>query len=182
MGAVLFLDIAPNLTGYAVGDGSSAPTADAWRFPDFGEDYGALAIHMCEWLNALVERHDVDRVAYESPIPPKRHDRLTTLRRILGLGVVVEAECIRIGERRGRLLPCGEVDNRRIKTMATGDHVAGKKEVAAAVAAAGIPLPRTLELGRHDAADAAAGWVILLSEHDAAAASPWIARFKGTLL
>lgn len=181
MGAVAFFDIAPTLTGYCVGDGDGPPVADAWEFPDFGDDLGALAFHLVEWLRAIVLRYDVDRVAYESPIH-KPHDKLWKLRRIYGLGVVLEYACMVIGNERGRPLPCGETDLRLIKSLTTGDQWADKKLVAAAVAEAGIPLPKTIAEGRHDAADAAGGWVILLSEHDAAAASPWIARFRGTLL
>lgn len=183
MAGALFFDIAPKWTGYCVGDGSKAPVADAWRFPDLGEDYGALACEMEDWVRALAREHDPDFAGYEAPIPPKRHDALHDLRRILGLGVVLEAVCQRIGEERGRPLPCGELDVRKIKSFATGDRWAEKKLVTAAAVEAGIPiLPRTQADGRFDAGDAAVGWVITLHEIDPIAASPWFARFKGTLL
>lgn len=180
-GAILFLDIAPNWTGYCVGDGKSAPVADAWQFPATGDDYGALACHLEDWVRTLVERHEVEICGYESPIL-RRHDTLHTLRRILSLGVMFEAVCQRIGEERGRPLPCKEVDLRIIKNFTTGNQWAEKKDVAAAVTAAGIPLPAAVAQGRHDAADASGGWAVLLSEYDGEAASPWVARFRGGLL
>lgn len=186
MPGALFFDIAPGLTGYCAGDGSGVPTADAWRFPDCGDDYGALAAHMEDWLRALITTHDPDAVGYESPIHPKPHDKTATCRRILGLGVVLELVVLRVNEERERggrrPIICREVDLRRIKRLATGDQYADKPAVARAVAAAGIPLPATIELGRHDAADASVGWVIVLDEVDPAAASPWMARFQGSLL
>lgn len=186
MGGALFFDIAPNLTGYCAGDGSGVPTADAWRFPPCGDDFGRLAAHMEDWLRALISTHDPAAVGYESPIHPKPHDKTADCRRILGLGVVLELVVLRVNEERERdgrpPISCGEVDLRRIKRVTTGDQWAEKKRVAAAVDAAGIPLPATIELGRHDAADAAGGWVILLDEIDPAAASPWLARFTGSLL
>lgn len=182
MGAVLFLDIAPKFTGYCVGDGSQAPVADAWSLIRSGDDYGALADELETLVFSVVQHHDVVAAAYESPIL-RRHDALHDLRRIYGLGMVFELTCRRIAQGRGKPLPCSEIDLRKIKTFATGDPWAEKKDVAAAVVAAGIPLlPRTAAEGRYDAGDAAAGWAILLEDHDPAAASPWISRFRGTLL
>lgn len=182
MAGALFFDIAPNLTGYCVGDGAQAPVADAWRFPNCGADYGALSWELGRWVRALCDRHDPDVMGYETPLL-RPHDKLHTLRRTYGLGMEVERLALEIGEVRGRPLICKEVDLRQIKNLTTGNPHASKPEVAKAVEAAGIPIiPRTIEDGRHDAADAAGGWVWILDEVDPAAASPWIARFRGSLL
>ncbi len=132
-------------------------------------------------MRALVGRHDPSAVGYEAPILLP-HDHLADLRRIYGLGMELERVCHRIGEERGRILPCSEISHRTIKNMATGDQFADKRKVVAAVVAAGFGLPTTDDEGRKDAADAAVGWVLLLDTIDPAAASPWIARFRGSLL
>lgn len=181
MSGGLFYDIAPNLTGFCGGDGKSLPVSDAWRFPPCGDDFGRLAIAMEDQVRAHVAHFDPDAVGYEAPLLLP-HDALFDLRRIYGLGMELERVCIRIGEERGRPLPCAEVSHRKIKHLATGDQYAKKPAVIAAAAAAGFVLPRTMDEGRGDAADAAVGWVLLMDDIDPAAASPWIARFRGTLL
>jgi Holliday junction resolvasome RuvABC endonuclease subunit len=182
MACVLAFDLAPGSSGYCVGDGQGVPTAGAWRFPPLGDDLGALAAHMQDQAGALIREHQPDLVAYEAPIlvTKGRHggrsDTLADLRRIYGLGVVLELTCVRFGVR------VAEVDLRRVKKVMTGDHQATKSQVVRAAMGLGIPLPTTKDEGREDAADAVGVWMIGLSEVDGSAAAPWLARLGGLLL
>lgn len=183
-GGVLFFDIAPSLTGYCVGDGWSVPTAAAWEFPDCGDDLGWLGRAMADQARALIREHRPERVGYEAPIL-KRHDTLWKLRRIYGLGMVLETVCQEDEFRRpdGSFLPCGEADLRRMKSLITGDPHAEKTDVAKIISQRlCIPLPRTNDEGRLDASDAASGWLLTMSEFFPEAAAPWLARLGGLLL
>lgn len=175
MGGVLAFDLAPGLCGYCAGDGAVAPTASAWRFPDYGSDYGALAVSAKHQFKALMDQHQPELVTYEAPILLSR-DALDKLRRIYGLGVVLEMACAEW------CVPCLEVSHRTIKHRLTGDEYADKATVVRAVKALGVPLPSTVAEGQQDAADAVGAWLIGMNELDGGAASPWIARVGGLLI
>lgn len=177
-GGVLFFDLAPGMSGYCVGDGQSVPVCGAWMFPKVGSDLGALGHAMAAQTRALIREHQPGMVGYESPILLP-HDNKEDLRRIFGLGLVVEMVC----QEREFALPCGEADLRRMKSLITGNPHAKKPDVARIISTVlAIPLPRTIEEGRHDAADAASGWLLTLSEFDPEAAGPWLARLRGGLI
>lgn len=183
-GGVLFFDLAPSLCGYCVGDGLSVPVCSAWEFPPLGTDLGALGRHMAGQARALIRQHRPDRVGYESPILLP-HDALADVRRIFGLGMVLEVVCQEDEFRQpdGEFLPCGEADLRRMKSIITGNPHAEKPAVAKIISdTLCIPLPRTVEEGRHDASDAASGWLLTMSEFFPEAAAPWLARLGGLLL
>lgn len=183
MGGVLFLDTSSTLCGWCAGDGSDTPTADAFALPDLeAGDLGALAVFFSDTVAALIHRFQPQVVAYESPIH-RRTDKLSKIRRLYGFGWELEAMVIRIN-RLGLYPPMksGEVDLRLIKSWMAGDPHADKKDVAATALRMGITLPPTIAQGRHDAGDAFGGWMITMAQHFPEAASPWMARLKGTLL
>ena len=175
MAGVLCLDLAPDMCGFCAGSGHGAPEAGAFHLTGVTADLGLLATSLEDMLAILIDRHQPEAISYESPIL-KSTDKLQKIRCIYGLGFEVERTCAR------KSIECGEINLRRIKSFATGDQYAEKKDVADAMERIGITLPAKASEGRLDAGDAAAGWLLHLSEFDPAAASPWIARLRGSLL
>lgn len=171
MVTVLGLDLAPYLCGYSVGDGSRAPKSWAWQFDDFGVSYGKLGVKLNETLATLHTRWAFTHVAYEAPLLLD-HDREHTLRRIYGLGVLVETWC----EERG--IPCIEEHPKGVKKAMTGDSFATKEVVADTAERVGIQLPPTKAMGRLDAADATGCWIVGLREWSPEQFAIWDAKLK----
>lgn len=174
MPSVLAFDLSASLCGWAfAGEGPLA--AGAFALPALGSDLGGLALAMEQTVIALIVRFNPSEVAYEAPLLLK-HDTLLNLRRIYGLGMVLELICAREG------LAVSEMDPKRIKAFMTGDAYAPKGQVVTAAAGLGVILPPSKAQGREDAADAVGCALIALSVLDAQAALPWVAKLRGALL
>lgn len=174
----LFLDLSPNWCGWAVGRGCDAPLAGAFLLPKCGDDLGKLGGALEEQVLALVNSHRIGALGYESPIL-RPHDNLLTLRRIYGLGWEIEQMA------RALLLPCREVDCRKVKSALTGDSFADKKAMIEAALRLGISLPDRLGEGRDDAADAVGGLFEMMAEFDLEGYAHWqsqVAKMKGALI
>ena len=175
MSCVLGLDLAPTLNGFAVGDGSSAPLAGAWALPDCGPRLGQLArAHKAE-LAALFRTHEIGAVCYESPILG-RYDKLWTIRRIYGLGMITEDFVKDWNEKTAAHVTCREVDLRTVKKQLSGAHDASKADMVYHARRLGIELPATDVAGRKDAADAVGVWLCGLKDHAPAAHAQWDAK------
>lgn len=175
-----FFDLSPHFAGWCIGSGEDLPVADAYKFDDHGDDdLGALGTELWRLLDTLHQRFGFTTVGYEKPIllvnvrtkgGERRTDKLVDLRRIYGMGLLLETWCALRG------IPCGEETVQAVKKAATGNHAADKKDVAAAMERIGIVLPKTKATGRFDAGDAAAGWVLSVR-----AWNPWVQRWDAAL-
>lgn len=175
MSGVLAFDLSPSLCGWAFAGVDGSLVADAFQLPPLGSDLGGLAQVLEAIVVTLIERFEPTSLAYEAPLL-LRHDALLTLRKVYGLGMVLEL----IAARRG--LPVSEMDPKRIKAVMTGDAYAKKSAVVAAAKRLGVQLPATKAAGQEDAADAVGCAIIALSILDPIAASPHLAKLGGLLL
>ncbi len=175
MGGVLAFDLSPSLCGWCFAGQDGFLTADAFALPDLGADLGGMAAALQSNVEALIDRFAPSELAYEAPLLLK-HDSLIDLRRIYGLGVVLELLAHREG------LPINEMDPKRVKNTMTGDPYAKKPAVVAAAVSLGVRLPATKAEGREDAADAVGVAVIQISISHPEVASPWLAILRGSLL
>lgn len=146
------LDTATKVTGWAVGTGEVRPTCDVFRYPQVGSDLGAMARSFIRDLDALAERFGPpDVIAYESPLLTPG-DKLLTLRKLYGLGMIVEWWGDRVGAK------VVEVSNGQIKKRIAGNFRAKKPELVRVVRERlGVYLPAG-EVER-DAADAFGAWL-----------------------
>lgn len=137
--------------------------ADAYKFEEYGSEFGELGYEFWRLLDTLHARFGFTVAAYEKPIlvvarpngkGPQYTDKLETLQANLGLGFFLETWC------RAKGIPCGHETIQAIKKCATGNQHAEKKDVANAMERIGITLPKAKTDGRLDAGDAAAGWVL----------------------
>lgn len=184
---VLSFDLSPSWCGWCFGTGDGPPTAGAFQLPDCGADLGALANELRSAV-MILDQFGPAAVSYEAPILLS-HDSLIDLRRIYGLGMVLELICGDLDpENPGAIdldgdgIPCGEIDLRRVKAMMTGDTYAKKKLVAAAAEKLGVVLPAKDSEGRLDAGDGVGVWLVHMAEYDPVAAAPFIATLRGSLL
>lgn len=170
---VLAFDLSPSLCGWCYA--GTELVAGAFALPPLASDLGGLGKALAENAVDLIHRFEPAHVAYEAPIL-RRHDTLLDLRRIYGLGMVLEHMCLLEG------VAYSEIDLRQIKTMMTGDGWAKKPAVVAAAERIGVQLPKSKAQGREDAADAVGAALCALLVLDPVAASPWIAKLRNTLL
>lgn len=170
---VLAFDLSPSLCGWCYA--GNELVAGAFALPPLASDLGGLATALAQNVSTLIQRFKPGHVAYEAPIL-RRHDTLLDLRRIYGLGMVLEHLCA------AEAIPCSEIDLRQIKTLMTGDGWAKKPEVVAAAVRIGVELPKNKAQGREDAADAVGAALCALLILDPLSASPWIAKLRGSLL
>ena len=110
---LLGLDLGAELTGYCVGIGDSIPTAGAWRFSPAGDDLGALGDALYRALDGLTTLYPVTRIVYEAPILLRR-DKLLTLRKLYGLGMVLETWAKQVA------VPCHEASVAALKRELAG--------------------------------------------------------------
>lgn len=171
---LLGLDLASKTSGFCVGDGAQVPTADVWRFPEVtdehGADYGALLDALYQNLNTVLDRFQVEAVAYEAPIKVPI-DTLAKLRLLYPLGAFVEWVC------RQRDIPCGEFTVQEVKAEVTGNANASKEDIAFVAEKCGVVLPK---VGRLDAGDAWAVWKRLLRHYDPKTAARWDSAIYGS--
>lgn len=175
MASVLSFDLSPSLCGWCFAGQDGTLLADAFALPALGADLGGLAAALQAQVEALIDRFHPTQMAYEAPLL-LRHDSLIDLRKIYGLGVVLELLAHREG------LAISEMDPKRVKTAMTGDPFAHKRDVVEAALRLGVTLPATKAQGREDAADAVGVAVVQMSVSDPAAASPWVAILRNSLL
>lgn len=150
---LLGLDLAPGLTGYCVGEGADVPLAGAWPFEYCGDDLGQLAQALWHELAALHARRRLTWVLYEAPLLMP-HDTCMRLRKLYGMGVVVEL----FGKMHS--IQVREASVQRLKRELAGKSFADKDAMVAMALKAGIELPKQINEGRRDAADAFAAWLI----------------------
>ncbi len=174
-GGVLAFDLSPSLCGWGFAGPGGELCADAFLLPPMGSNLGGIALHLEDMVVTLIDRFLPAQLSYEAPIL-LRHDSLIDLRRIYGLGMVLEYLAARAD------IPCGEVDLRQIKNLMTNDPFADKKLVVAAALALGVKLPATDKEGRKDAADALGCALVTLAYTDPLSAAPHIAKLKHRLL
>ena len=170
--ALLGLDLGINRTGFCVGDGSTVPLASALRYEPVGEHFGALGVPFKRDLIRLIGDHGVERVIYEAPLK-LRHDSMLTLRKIYGMGFLLETACAEIG------VPCREEDPKPVKLELTGTRKADKDAMVLAARRAGISLPRTKADGMEDAADAFAVWLVAVRLYAKQHLPLWDQRIHG---
>lgn len=147
--------------GFCVGDGTKLPVCGAWRFPQAGENLGAMLV----WLDDELERHfDQYRpvaCCYEAPIL-LRHDTLGRVRKTFSLGAHIEYVCQR------RSVPCFEVPLQAVKAALAGTG-SDKDAMVLAAERLGVELPASKADGREDAADAVGVWLAFLRAREPAA-------------
>lgn len=141
--------------GWAVGSGECLPTCGAWRFPQTGENLGAMLCWLDDALGQKLDEWQPIELVYEAPIL-LRHDTLGRLRKTLNLGGHIEYVC----ERRG--IPCSEVSLRAVKKELAGFEQADKSVMVSAALKLGVSLPTSKADGREDAADALGAFLVLL--------------------
>lgn len=180
MGGLLGFDLAPGSPdpskgwcGWAHID--QVITAGAFKLEAEAEDLGALAANLEQHASLLVERFQPVHLAYEAPIL-RRWDSLIDLRRIYGLGMMLEYFAVARG------LSCSEVDNQRVKAIMTGDSRAKKPAVASAAESLGVTLPKTKTQGREDAGDAVGVALEAGRSFMPHLADPHLAKLRGRLL
>lgn len=163
---VSFFDIATRLTGWCSGTGEVRPEVGAFRFPHLGDDLGELGLRFDEFLDIHFDRFQPTSVGYESPIL-KPTDDLLKVRRIYGMGMVLETACARRG------VPVWEKDLRDLKKELTGNIHADKADMVEMALLLGIDLPPSKAEGQEDAADALAGWLIGIRALNPQASARW---------
>jgi hypothetical protein len=158
---IFAFDIATRSTGWCVGDGAEMPVVDYWQYEHVGDYLSDLARVFRADLNRLEDRFgSPTHVVYEAPILTP-HDRLLPLRKIYGMGMVLEEWAT--DEGRGAI--CEEIDLRTIKSRLTGSHKADKSQIVKMARAVGIRLPPGD--GAKDAADAFGAWLAGGVDHHA---------------
>jgi len=167
---ILALDPATRLTGWCLGTGAGLPEVGAWRFEQVGADLGLLGHQLTKELQACWSRSQFGLVVYEAPILLSRKDDLLKLRKLYGLGVVIETWA------RSRGIDYREVSLQSVKKELTGNARAEKGDMVAAAERVGLKLPIKTH-GQEDAADAFAVWLLALRLYgDKKLASDWDRR------
>lgn len=176
---VSFFDIATKLTGWCSGSGDVHPAAGAWRLPQVGDDNGALGAHFIRLIDTHVSTYRPTSIGYETPLLVPT-DHRETLRKIYGLGFLLETRCEQLG------IPCWERDYDDLKLALTGNRRATKDDMVEVALLCGIDLPPTKAEGKEDAADAFAGWTIGIRDLNPPASRRWdrliYSRGRGGLL
>lgn len=157
-------DIATRLTGYCSGTGDKMPEAGVLEFPQVGDDLGKLGSQFSDQLERLFTRLPPTAVIYEAPIK-LRTDKLSTLRHIYGMGMVLETVCVKYG------VGCFEVDLRDIKREVTGNPSAEKDDMVAVARKVGLRLPPGP--AAKDATDAWGAWLLGVRKFNKPASARW---------
>lgn len=186
METVAFFDLATRRSGWCVGTGEAVPAADFFEFARAPDDLGGLGLDLWKALDALHARTGFTVAAYERPIliinghgrdGVRRTDKLADIRRLYGVGMILETWCAAKG------IPCGEETVGAVKKEATRDANATKDQVAAQIEKIGVTLP--LGPGRFDVADAVAGWLCGVRAWNPSVSREWDRRLfsaRGALL
>lgn len=184
MEVVSAFDIATRLTGWCSGTGETVPECGAFPFDQVGTDLGALGAAFWSALDMHFARRQPTRVVYEAPIlitgktgDPARTDKLLPLRKIYGMGLLLETYCLQRG------VPCNEVTISAVKKEVTGNRHADKDAMVAVAARCGLQLPTGP--AAKDAADAWGAWLIGIRHYNRSVSASWDRRIhsrRGDLL
>lgn len=170
-----FFDCSKNSTGWCVGAGDQTPITGAFQYDSVAADHGDLGAAFVNHLGAMVGRFGMpDEIGWEDPLM-LRHDKLITMVNIYGMIFLLATWA------RSRKIPTRSIGHKKIKKRITGNGNATKAEVAQIVSSQlRVTLPATVAAGRHDAADAAGGWVIMIDTHAPQHKPKWDAALRGT--
>lgn len=165
-------DLAPRKCGWCFGDGSAIPTAGAFRLLNkLDDDLGRMLEEFRVATDHLLDRYRPGVVMIEKPILPGsgefKHQVMGSLlqrRAQFCMGPFLEWMCLRRG------IICQEADPSWVKaalgvSRKDGDSKAQKRAMVAAAEKLGIRLPKTLDDGREDAADAVGCWKVGVRYH-----------------
>lgn len=168
---LLGLDIASRLTGWCAGLPSELPTVGVYEFPAVGDDLGRLGALFQTYIETTFDRFGPTTVIYEAPIlvvksrGAQRTDKPLVLRKLYGLGFLLETFCQRQG------VSCYEVGLHDVKRALTGNAMAPKEDMVAQARKVGLRLPSGP--GVEDAADAFGVWICGVRQFDKASAARW---------
>lgn len=160
------LDLGSQLSGWCVGDGASVPIAGAWAFHQVEDDLGALGVQLWDDLDRLHRRFGLTQIVYEAPIFVPG-DKLLKLRKLYGMGVVVETWARKNG------VACNEASVKALKRRLAGAAGASKDDMVWAAEKMGVVLPEQINQGRRDAADAVAAWLVAVQFYARTHLSRW---------
>lgn len=147
------LDTATKVTGWTVGTGETRPTTGAFRYAPTDDDLGLIATRFRADLGALADRFGMaDVIIYEAPLLNPGRDKLLTLRKLFGVGMVLEDW----GQTRGAIVR--EVGNGKIKKRITG-HGRGDKEDVLRVVRDRLNIELPAGEAAKDAADSFGAWL-----------------------
>lgn len=167
---ILALDLGTKC-GWAFGSPAwkRAPALGLIRLPRTGEDIGRFAWMFRREVTALIDHHEPDIVAFESPfLPQPRFDvktkkwvlgtNITTLRKLYTIAGVLELACA------DRKLRCAEEHIPTIKKAVTGSGRADKEQMVRSAEGFGVVWPEGLkrtgaEDEREHCADAFGVWL-----------------------
>lgn len=149
------IDQGITLTGWAVGDGSRAPAAAAWRFDDIAaEDEERLFVRYRDRLAGLHTDFGFTHLIFEEPFIDRYRDKQSSLARRFGLDAILQLFCADHG------VICEQAPWGALKRALGGSPKASKDDMVAGALKLGVALPKTKADGREDAADASAAWLI----------------------
>jgi Holliday junction resolvasome RuvABC endonuclease subunit len=168
-------DLSASSTGWCFGAGETTPTAGAWLYEGVGDDHGVLASRFRKDVINLFDRISPKAIMFERPIL-RPHDRVGPLRKVYGLGFLLEEICYVRG------IPVRDQTLQALKKRLTGNHKAPKEEMIAAAEGHGLKLPATYSKGKKDAADAFAAWLWALEDWAPHLSSRWPPIRNGGLL
>ena len=91
---LLALDIASE-TGWAIGSAQRGRVASGFhKIPKTGNNIGLFLSNFAEWLEVMLDQHDLSSVTFESPIMPGVTN-IMTLRKLYALTGYCEMACLR---------------------------------------------------------------------------------------
>jgi Holliday junction resolvasome RuvABC endonuclease subunit len=170
---LLGLDLSSRACGWCAGDERTTPQADAILLPQVGADLGMMGEIYLYGLRALLRRFTPELIMIEAPLKLPT-DKLLTLRKLYGLGVLTMTEA------RAHGIPYYEADCQDLKKELTGKRNAIKADMVFIAQKVGIVLPLDLHKGREDAADAFAAWRLAQRLHgDMRVSAEWDRRIYG---
>lgn len=146
---IIGFDLSTHLCGWCAGDGSTIPTADAFRLQE-QRDLGLLGCNFQQQVLSLHARFPASVWALEKALLMP-HDNLYTLERQYGLAMILMVLARKLG------ITCRRYGVAEVKKEFAGKN-ATKPEMVAMAVKLGIALPRRANEGREDAADAAGVW------------------------
>lgn len=170
-------DTATRVTGWTCGTGAERPTVGVFKYDHVGSRLGQLAKEWRRDLCALEARFGTPKViAYEAPLLTPG-DKLLTLRKLYGMGMVLEDWAAEEGVRDVHVV---EVGNGAIKKRIAGHFRAKKPELVRVVRTKlGITLPEGD--AAQDAADSFGAWLSGCIDHYAKHHQPrWDAALYGS--
>jgi hypothetical protein len=158
-------DLSRKSTGVSHDGPDDRPVVSTWRLPviegspEAGWDYGPAVAAFMDNLDAHIAVVKPELIGYESPLPARQDPNSkiflpeTTVRILMGLGIIIEGTC----QRRGIL--CAERNVRTVKKFWAGHGFADKDAMKARCDQLGWPVRNA------DEADAMGLWALLKAEY-----------------